>query len=59
MPVIGLPTIKTLCEARASTLSVDAGRTLILDGAEVFDAANHADIAIVGRALHLEKVGSD
>ena len=59
VPVIGLPTIKTLCEARASTLSVDAGRTLILDGAEVFDAANHADIAIVGRALHLEKAGSD
>ena len=59
VPVIGLPTIKTLCEAHASTLSVDAGRTLILDGAEVFDAANHADIAIVGRVLHLEKTGSD
>ena len=59
VPVIGLPTIKTLCDARASVLSVDAGRTLIFDGSEVFDAANHADIAIVGRALRLGKTGSD
>ena len=59
VPVIGLPTIKTLCDARASALSVDAGRTLIFDGSEVFDAANHADIAIVGRALRLGKTGSD
>ena len=59
VPVIGLPTIKTLCDARASALSVDAGRTLIFDGSEVFDAANHADITIVGRALRLGKTGSD
>tara|TARA_B100000029_G_scaffold490257_1_gene549081 strand:- start:290 stop:1129 length:840 start_codon:yes stop_codon:yes gene_type:complete len=59
VPVIGLPTIKALCEARASTLSIDAGRTLILDGDEVFDAANHADIAIVGRGLRSGKSGSN
>ncbi|MEE3202987.1 MAG: UDP-2,3-diacylglucosamine diphosphatase LpxI [Acidobacteriota bacterium] len=59
VPVIGLPTIKTLHEARAATLSIDAGRTLILDGSKVFDAANQADISIVGRALPLKKVGAD
>ncbi len=59
VPVIGLPTIKTLHEARAATLSIDAGRTLILDGSKVFDAANQADISIVGRALPLKKVEAD
>ena len=59
VPVIGLPTIKMLCDIHASALSVDAGRTLILDGDEVFDAANHADIAIVGRGLQLGKAGAD
>ncbi len=59
VPVIGLPTIKTLHEARASALSVDAGRTLILDGSKVFDAANQAGIAIVGRTLDFKKAGAD
>ena len=59
VPVIGLPTIKTLREARASALSVDAGLTLILDGKKVFDAADQADIAIVGRVLNLGKAGSE
>ena len=59
VPVIGLPTIKTLCEARAATLSIDAGRTLILDGSQVFDAANQAGVAIVGRSLGQGKTGSE
>ena len=49
VPVIGVPTIDALRDARAAVLSVDAGRTLVLDGDQVFDAANEADIAVVGR----------
>ena len=49
VPVIGVPTIDALRDARAAVLSVDAGRSLVLDGGRVFDAANAADIAVVGR----------
>ena len=50
VPVIGVPTIEALRVAAATVLSVDAGRTLVLDGDRVFDAANQAGIALVGRA---------
>jgi len=50
VPVIGLPTIETMREAGASVLSVDSGRTLILDGNAVFHAADEAGIAVVGRS---------
>ena len=50
VPVIGVPTIEVLRAAAATVLSVDAGRTLVLDGARVFDAANQAGIVLVGRA---------
>ena len=59
VPVIGLPTIKTLREALAATLSIDAGRTLILDGSQVFDAADQAGVAMVGRSLGQRKTGSE
>lgn len=49
VPVIGLATIQAMRVAGASALSVDAGRTLVLDGADVFASANEAGIAIVGR----------
>ena len=49
VPVIGVPTIEALRAAGASALSVDAGRTLVLDGAAVFAAADAAGIAVVGR----------
>ena len=51
VPVIGAPTIEAMREAGASALSVDAGRTLVLDGDQVFEAANRAGISIVGRAV--------
>jgi DUF1009 family protein len=35
--------------AGADGLSIDAGRTLVLDGEAFFAAANEADIVIVGR----------
>ncbi len=49
VPVIGIATIQAMRVAGASTLSVDAGRTLVLDGEHVFASANEAAIAIVGR----------
>ena len=50
VPVVGLPTIEAMREAGAALLSIDAGRTLVLDGAEVFRTADSAEIAVVGRA---------
>jgi UDP-2,3-diacylglucosamine hydrolase len=49
VPVIGLATIEAMRVAGASALSIDAGKTLILDGSAVFASANEAGIAIVGR----------
>jgi DUF1009 family protein len=49
VPVIGMATIQAMRVAGAVALSVDAGRTLVLDGRDVFAAANEAGIAIVGR----------
>jgi UDP-2,3-diacylglucosamine hydrolase len=49
VPVIGLATIQAMRIARASALSVDAGRTLVFDRDAVFASANEAGIAIVGR----------
>jgi UDP-2,3-diacylglucosamine hydrolase len=50
VPVIGLATIQAMRVAGASALSIDAGRTLVLDGKDVMASANGAGIAIVGRA---------
>lgn len=49
VPVIGLATIQAMRIAAASALSIDAERTLVLDGKDVFASANEAHIAIVGR----------
>jgi DUF1009 family protein len=51
VPVVGLATIQAMRAAGASALSIDAGRTLVLDGEQVFLSANDAGIAIVGRPL--------
>jgi UDP-2,3-diacylglucosamine hydrolase len=51
VPVIGVATIVAMRAAGASALSIDAGRTLVLDGERVFQAASDASIAIVGRAV--------
>ena len=50
VPVIGSRTIDALRTAQAAVLSVDAGRTLVLDGDAVFAAADEAGVAVVGRA---------
>jgi DUF1009 family protein len=56
VPVIGLATIQAMRIAGASALSIDAGRTLVLDGKDVFASANEASIAIVGRPLEAHVV---
>ena len=58
VPVIGLPTIEALRDAQASALSIDAGRSLVLDGRRVFDAANAAGVTVVGRAILSQSVTS-
>jgi len=50
VPVIGLATVQAMQAAGASALSVDAGKTLIFDREALFESANRAGIAIVGRA---------
>jgi DUF1009 family protein len=49
VPVVGLLTIKAMRVAGAGALSIDAGKTLVLDGPDVFASANEAGITIVGR----------
>jgi DUF1009 family protein len=49
VPVIGVATIEAMRAAGASALSIDAGRTLVIDGDAVFAAADAAGISIVGR----------
>ena len=54
VPVIGVATIQAMRVAGARALSVDAGRTLVIDGEAVFAAANDAGIAVVGRKVFVE-----
>jgi len=49
VPVVGVSTIEAMVAAGASLLSVDAGKTLMLDGAAIVRAADAAGIAILGR----------
>jgi DUF1009 family protein len=49
VPVIGMATIDAMRAAGASALSIDAGRTLVLDGDAVFRAADAGGISVVGR----------
>jgi DUF1009 family protein len=51
VPVIGLATIQAMRAVGASALSIDAERTLVLDGEHVFKSADEASIAIVGRPV--------
>ena len=51
VPVIGMRTLHALRGARAAALSIDAERTLVLDGDEVFRGADDIGLAVVGRAV--------
>jgi len=57
VPVIGLATIQAMRVAGASALSIDAERTLVLDGLHLFKSANDAGIAIVGRPRKEQRAG--
>jgi DUF1009 family protein len=51
VPVIGVKTIEVMRKAGATCLAVDAGKCLLLDGAEISKAADAAGIAIVATAF--------
>lgn len=57
VPVIGIATIQAMRIAGASALTVDAERTLVLDGDQVITSANEAGIAIVGRPRSDQSAG--
>jgi DUF1009 family protein len=57
VPVIGIATIQVMRRAGASALSIDAGRTLIMDGDHVLSSANEAGITIVGREKAQQPAG--
>ena len=49
VPVAGVATIQAMRAAGAAALSVDAGRTLLIDGEAITRSADEAGICIVGR----------
>ena len=49
VPVVGVSTIEAMKAAGATVLSVDAGKTLMIDGDAIVKAADEAGICIVGR----------
>jgi DUF1009 family protein len=49
VPVVGVATIEGMRAAGATAITIDAGRTLIVDGERFFAAADAAGIAVVGR----------
>jgi len=53
VPVAGVDTIAVMRETGTTALAVDAGRTLLLDRAEMLAHADEAGIAIVGHPGHL------
>jgi DUF1009 family protein len=50
VPVVGVSTIEAMKAAGGAVLSVDAGKTLMIEGDAVIKAADEAGICIVGRA---------
>jgi UDP-2,3-diacylglucosamine hydrolase len=49
VPVIGVSTIDAMKSAGADVLSIDAGKTLMIDGEAILAAADAAGICVVGR----------
>ena len=49
VPVVGVATIQAMQRAGADAITIDAGRTLILDGDDFVRAADAAGIVVVGR----------
>jgi len=51
VPVVGVRTIESMRKAGATAISVDAGRTLVVDGEAFVEAADAAGIAVIGREI--------
>jgi DUF1009 family protein len=51
VPVVGVATIEAMAAAGATVLSVDAGRTLMVDGEAVIGAADESGITLIGRRI--------
>ncbi|HEX9369145.1 MAG TPA: UDP-2,3-diacylglucosamine diphosphatase LpxI [Vicinamibacterales bacterium] len=51
VPVVGVATIEMMQAAGASAISIDAGKTLMVDGDRFLAAADAAGLAVVGRPL--------
>jgi DUF1009 family protein len=49
VPVVGVSTVQAMKAAGADAISIDAGKTLMIDGDAVIAAADAAGIAVVGR----------
>lgn len=49
VPVVGIATIDAMRAAGATALTIDAERTLVIDGPAVFRAADDAGLTIIGR----------
>jgi DUF1009 family protein len=49
VPVVGVATIEAMQRAGATAITIDAGRTLVIDGDAVFRAADAAGITMIGR----------
>ena len=49
VPVVGVSTVEAMKKVGATLLSVDAGKTLMIDGDAIVQAADAAGICIVGR----------
>lgn len=56
VPVAGVATIEAMKRAGATALSVDADRTLMIDGDAVVQAADEGGISIVGRPVDLQSI---
>jgi DUF1009 family protein len=57
VPVVGLPTLAVLKDAGIALLSIDAGRTLVLDGQAMVEAADAAGVTVVGRPMEEQARG--
>lgn len=49
VPVVGLPTLASMRDVGATVLSVDGGRTLVLDGETFYRQADQQGVTVVGR----------
>lgn len=56
VPVVGVPTIKTMVAAGATCLSITAGKTLMFDREEMLKLAERHKICVVGSSLETKSI---